>query len=236
MREPRLDNPIWHALNGPHQHWAQGQGALQWYPQDVAPFFAIPSSDTLLEPDLPQRLGLRGNAYLMGVLPNDWPRGWRVHSRTKVVQMTFAGGTPLWEPSAHVLLEPADREAMNGLAAIAFPDFFRARSDELGTFIGISERGRLLSMAGERMALPGMQELSGICTHPDFTGRGYAGGLTRALLRRHRELGLHSFLHVSASNVGARRLYESVGFTAVATLPIVQIEPPEQSSTRPIGH
>jgi len=31
---------------------------------------------------------------------------------------------------------------------------------------------------------------------------------------------------VSASNVGARRLYESVGFAAVATLPIVQIEPP----------
>jgi predicted GNAT family acetyltransferase len=79
-------------------------------------------------------------------------------------------------------------------------------------------------MAGERMALAGMQEISGICTHPDFTGRGYAGGLTRALLRRHRELGLQSFLHVSTSNEGARRLYELLGFAAVATLPMVRIE------------
>ena len=230
MRDQRLDNPVWHALNGPHQHWAQRQGDLLWYPQDLAPFFAVPSSDTRLDPDLPRRLGLRGSAYLAGVLPDDWPQGWRVHSRSEILQMTYAGGTPLWEPSAHVLLGPAERPAMNELAAIAFPDYFRARSAELGTFIGIQERGRLVSMAGERMALPGMQEISGICTHPRFTGRGYAGGLTRALIRRHRELGLHSFLHVSAANVGARRLYESLGFAAVATLPLVQIEPPDGDS------
>jgi ribosomal protein S18 acetylase RimI-like enzyme len=224
MRDAKLDNPIWQALTGPHQRLAQGPGPLLWYPQDVAPFFAVPSPDTPLDPDLPQQLGLREAAYFVGVLPDDWPRGWRVHSRSEVLQMTYAGGTPLWEPSPHVLLGPADRDAMNGLAGLAFPDFFRARSAELGTFIGISERGRLISMAGERMALPGMQEISGICTHPQFTGRGYAGGLTRALIRRHRELGLHSFLHVSAANVAARRLYELVGFSVVATLPIVRIE------------
>ena len=225
MRDARLDNPIWHALEGPHQNWAQGEGALRWFPQDVAPFFAVPSADTPLEPELPRRLGLRASAYFLGVVPDDWPRGWRVHSRSNVLQMTYAGGTPLWEPAAHGLLGPADREAMNALAAIAFPDFFRARSAELGSFIGISQRGRLVAMAGERMALPGMRELSGICTHPDFTGRGYAGGLTRALIRRHRELGIESFLHVSAENLGARGLYESLGFTAVATLPMVRIEP-----------
>jgi len=225
VRDARLDNPIWHALEGPHQHWAQAEGALRWYPQDVAPFFAVPSADTALTPDLPRQIRLHAGAYFVGVLPDDWPRGWRVQSRSEILQMTYAGGTPLWEPAAHVLLGPADRESMNALAAIAFPDFFRARSAELGTFIGISQRGRLLAMAGERMALPGMCELSGICTHPDFTGRGYAGGLTRALIRRHRELGLESFLHVSAHNVGARRLYESLGFTAVATLPMVRIEP-----------
>jgi predicted GNAT family acetyltransferase len=114
---------------------------------------------------------------------------------------------------------------MNALAAIAFPDFFRARSAELGTFIGIYEQGRLVSMAGERMALEGMREISGVCTHPDFTGRGCAAGLTRALIRRHRELALHSFLHVSVGNTGARRLYEMLGFAAVAVLPMVRIEP-----------
>lgn len=226
MRDPRLDNPMWHALQGPHRHWAQGRGALQWFPQDVAPFFAVESTGSVLEPDLPARIGLSARAYFVGVLPDRWPRGWQAGARSEVLQMSYAGATPLWEPAAHVLLGPDDRSAMNALAAIAFPDFFRARSAELGTFIGIYERGRLVSMAGERMALEGIREISGICTHPDFTGRGYAGGLTRALIRRHREQGLHSFLHVSAGNTVARRLYEMLGFAAVAVLPMVGIEPP----------
>lgn len=225
MRDPRLDNPMWHALQGPHRRWAQGQGVLQWFPQDVAPFFAIESAGSALDPDLPERMGLNTNAYFVGVLPEVWPRGWQPGARSEVLQMSYFGATPLWEPAAHVLLGPNDRPAMNALAAIAFPDFFRARSAELGTFIGIYEQGRLVSMAGERMALEGMREISGICTHPDFTGRGCAGGLTRALIRRHRELGLHSFLHVSVGNTGARRLYEMLGFAAVAVLPMVRIEP-----------
>ena len=224
-RDARLDNPIWHALTGPHEHWAQVQGSLRWYPQDVAPFFAIPSAETALEPDLPERIGLTACAYFVGVLPSLIPSGWQEHSRSEVLQMSYAGGAPLWEPSKHILLGPTDRPAMNALAGIAFPDFFRSRSAELGTFLGLYECGRLVSMAGERVApLPGLQELSGICTHPDFTGRGYAAGLTRALIRRHCTLGWHSILHVSASNTGARRLYELLGFAAVATLPMIRIE------------
>ena len=226
MRDPRLDNPIWHALQGPHRRWAQGRGALQWFPQDVAPFFAIESAGSELEPDLPARVGLRASAYFVGVLPAQWPPGWHPGPRSQVLQMTFAGATPLWEPAPHVLLEPEDRPAMMALAALAFPDFFRERSAELGTFIGIYEQHRLVSMAGERMALDGMRELSGICTHPDYTGRGHAAGLTRAMIRRHRAQGLQSFLHVSAHNIGARRLYEALGFATVASLPMVPIEPP----------
>lgn len=217
---------MWHALQGPHCCWAQGRGRLQWYAPDVAPFFAVESPDSALEPDLPRRLGLTASAYFVGVLPRDWPSGWIPAERTEIVQMCFRGATPLWDPGPHVLLGPEHRAAMLALAAIAFPDFFRARSAELGSFIGIFEQGRLVSMAGERMALEGMREISAICTHPEFTGRGYAGGLTRALVRRHREQRLHSFLHVSAANAGARRLYESLSFTPVAVLPMIRIEPP----------
>lgn len=225
VRDTRLDNPIWHALQGPHRRWAQGQGSFQWFPQDVVPFFAVESAQSALEPDLPRRLGLRSVAYFVGVLPAEWPTGWNPGTRSEVVQMSYAGSKPLWEPAPHKLLGPEDQSAMQELAAIAFPGFFRARSAELGTYIGIYEQNRLVSMAGERMALDGMRELSAICTHPDYTGRGYAGGLTRALIRRHCGQGLHSFLHVSAHNTGARRLYEMLGFVAVAVLPLVRIEP-----------
>jgi len=222
-RNRQLDNPMWFALQGPHRRWAQRAGDLQWFPQDVAPFLAIESPDGVLEPGWPQRAGLTASAYFVGVLPRALPAGWQPGPRSEVVQMLYSGPTPLWEPGPHVLLEAAARPAMNALAAIAFPDFFRGRSAELGTFIGIYEKGALVAMAGERMALDGMREISGICTHPDFTGRGYAGGLTRALIRRHRLQGVQSFLHVSAHNTRARTLYETLGFNTVAVLPMIRI-------------
>jgi predicted GNAT family acetyltransferase len=79
-------------------------------------------------------------------------------------------------------------------------------------------------MAGERLALTGLQEISGVCTHPDFAGRGHARRLTRALLSRHRRRGVASFLHVSEANAGARRLYESMGFVVRASLLMCKVE------------
>ena len=110
------------------------------------------------------------------------------------------------------------------LTRIAFPDFFRERTAELGLYLGIYEGEILIAMAGERLALPGLQEISGVCTHPDFAGRDHARRLTRELLRRHRRRGVASFLHVSEGNVGARKLYESMGYVVRANLPLCKVE------------
>lgn len=113
---------------------------------------------------------------------------------------------------------------MRELTQIAFPAFFRERTGDLGLYLGIYEGDRLVAMAGERLALTGLQEISGVCTHPDFAGRGHARRLTRALLSRHRQRGIRSFLHVSEGNVAARRLYESMGFVVRASLPMCKVE------------
>ena len=52
------------------------------------------------------------------------------------------------------------------------PGPFLSRTLRLGSFVGVREDGRLIAMAGERMKLPGLTEVSGVCTHPDFRGRG----------------------------------------------------------------
>jgi hypothetical protein len=44
---------------------------------------------------------------------------------------------------------------MLALAGIAFPDFFRSRTADLGTYLGIFNGDRLVAMAGERLQLPG---------------------------------------------------------------------------------
>ncbi len=67
-------------------------------------------------------------------------------------------------------------------------------------------------MCGERMAIREYREISGLCTHPDYRGRGYAAVLMMQLMRDHREAGVKSYLHVSADNSNAIALYERMGF------------------------
>ncbi|MEP6884226.1 MAG: GNAT family N-acetyltransferase [Gammaproteobacteria bacterium] len=218
-----LDNPMWFALNGPHRAFAQRLPDLRWYPPAIAPFVAIPAAGLVPDLDSAQRQGLAPEAYFVGTCPNSLPAGWRFASRSNILQLFPTGEIPEMGEDAGAVLGEADRRAMRELTQIAFPDFFRERTAELGLYLGIYEGEQLVAMAGERLALTGLQEISGVCTHPDFTGRGYARRLTRALLSRHRQRGIRSFLHVSEGNSGARRLYDSMGFVVRASLPMCKV-------------
>ena len=160
----------------------------------------------------------------MGVCPGSLPEGWRGVSRSQILQLFPGADQTEMDEDAGQVLGAADRVAMRELTRIAFPDFFRERTPELGLYLGLYEGGRLIAMAGERLALPGLQEISGVCTHPDFGGRGHARRLTRALMSRHRRRGVGSFLHVSEGNTVARRLYESMGFAVRASLAMCKVE------------
>jgi predicted GNAT family acetyltransferase len=67
-------------------------------------------------------------------------------------------------------------------------------------------------MAGERLHPPGWTEISAVCTDPEYRGQGLAAGLVRALVAGIRARGEQALLHAAASNTGAIRLYESMGF------------------------
>jgi len=70
----------------------------------------------------------------------------------------------------------------------------------------------LVAMAGERMKVPGHTEVSAVCTHPDYTGRGYARSLMLEIMQRIRGRGETPFLHVRGDNVRAIELYRKLGF------------------------
>jgi predicted GNAT family acetyltransferase len=82
----------------------------------------------------------------------------------------------------------------------------------MGEYLGIHEDGRLVAMAGERMAAGDLREISGVCTHPDFQGRGLARALMHELICRQVARGLLPFLHVMSFNSRALALYERMGF------------------------
>jgi GNAT superfamily N-acetyltransferase len=219
-----LDNPVWSALAGPHRSLAGRLPELVWYPPSMAPFAAVPVADIVPDLEAARARGLADSVYFVGACPKALPAGWRVVSNSNVLQLFPAGENLRIEEDAGTVLGSDDRGAMTELTRIAFPDFFRERTAELGLYLGIYDSGTLIAMAGERMALAGLQEISGVCTHPGFGGRGHARRLTRALLTRHRRRGVASFLHVSEGNGGARRLYESMGFVRRTTLPMCKVE------------
>jgi predicted GNAT family acetyltransferase len=94
----------------------------------------------------------------------------------------------------------------------AKPGPFGERALELGDYVGCFEHGQLIAMAGERLHAEGAREISAVCTHPEFRGRGLARRLVSELVCRQVARGEKPFLHVLISNEGARDLYRSMGF------------------------
>jgi len=219
-----LDNPIWASLEGPHRSFSGHLADLRWYPPSIAPFAAIPAAQVLPDLESARDLGLADQVYFVGACPTTLPAGWRFAAHSNILQLFPSGEIPAAEEDGGSVLGEMDRVAMRALTQIAFPDFFRERTAALGLYLGIFDGDKLVAMAGERMALPGLQEISGVCTHPDYGGRGYARRLTRTLLRLQHERGVRSFLHVSEGNAAARRLYDSMGFVVRAGLPMCKVE------------
>jgi predicted GNAT family acetyltransferase len=145
------------------------------------------------------------------------PAGWTL-VRSGTIQQMIANRpafVPRVAPAGAELrkLTADDAAAMVELAKLTEPGPFRLRTLELGTFYGIVQAGRVLAMAGKRLHVPGYVEVSGVCTHPEARGRGYARMLMSCVMEEIVRAGKTPFLHSFADNHGAIRVYESLGFT-----------------------
>jgi ribosomal protein S18 acetylase RimI-like enzyme len=206
-----LDNPVWHALVGPHRAHAIGHGAARHYPRDMAPFSAIVEPSAEAYADLALDLPPGTEARLFRPHEEELPRGWEQMDCFPMLQMV-ASLMPEPAIDAASVLGAADIPAMMDLVAVAKPGPFGPRTAALGRYVGVRDGDRLVAMAGERMHLPGYVELSAICVHPQARGRGHAAALTHGLMRLAFERGDVPFLHVRPDNVGAVALYKRLGF------------------------
>lgn len=208
-----LDRPVWSALTTGWSPIALGDARALRQDPDYGPFAAC--ADTS-----PESL-----AALAALAPRDGvlaraeaedqpvPAGLVQTFAAPAVQMICETAAIPGEPAFdHATLGDADAAEMLELALLAKPGPFARRTHRLGGFIGVRVDGRLAAMAGERMRIPGFTEVSGVCTHPDFRGRGYAAGLMRVVARRIQAHGDIPFLHAFADNTGAIGLYETLGF------------------------
>ena len=145
------------------------------------------------------------------------PAGLREIDRIDCLQMVATEITSGGREVAHEDLTDADGPEMLALATLTKPGPFYAKTHRLGPFIGVRHEGRLVAMAGERLNLDGFGEVSGVCTHPDWRGHGYAGALMRVVARRILARGDAVFLHARISHADTIAFYETLGFRPRAT-------------------
>lgn len=206
-----LDNPAYAALHGPHARFAERVGRVVRYQLDVSPWLGMPEEPgpqdwadlaALVGPDTEVPLPATGVTL---------PEGWTLVDRLAGVQFVDAGLVAAHDAEA-VRLGPADVPEMLDLVARTRPGPFLPRTVELGTYLGIRRGGALVAMAGERLRPPGWTEISAVCTDPGHQGQGLAARLVRAVAAGVRDRGEVPFLHTSARNTHAIRVYEHMGF------------------------
>jgi ribosomal protein S18 acetylase RimI-like enzyme len=217
-----LDNVIWQALTTRQSHLSEGAGLARRFNPEISPFGAF------LTPDQDGYDALRELVHDDGVVrvflpePYSARRGW-----------DYVYGAPLWEmvyeDGGHsgqhvsqtrdfVLLGTPDISEMLDLVKLTEPGPFTERTHEMGTYLGIRDRGKLVAMAGERLRVPGYTEVSAVCTHPDHTGKGYARALMAEIMNLIRGRGETPMLHVRQDNMRAIEIYQHLGFRERALL------------------
>jgi len=208
-------NPVLHSLHTRQRRFAQNAGSACKYQTDVAPFAAVSKHTPEAMRDLHSLLAPGEIVYMMGPEPPLPVSGIQFHSTHPGVRMIFPEDAPLpGLPPQHAVeaLSCDNAAEMLALIEVAFPGFFRARTCEMGRYYGIRSKGQLVAMAGERIAFDRSIEISGVCTHPEHRGHGYAAALITRLLADHRRDGSRSFLHTGATNHRAIAVYERLGF------------------------
>jgi ribosomal protein S18 acetylase RimI-like enzyme len=209
---PLLDNIMWNCLTGPHAQFAAGTGAVRRYARGFSPILGF---ENCAHPDFAalESICAPGEDFYCHIWAGTPPPGWQVDKETTMFKMVWNAAMPDSDaaPDA-VTLRPEHAAQAVELAKLTNPGPFGIRTPELGEYFGYFDGGRLIAMAGERMCAGDLHEVSGICTHPDFQGRGLARKLTLKLVRRQMQRGKTPFLHVMSTNTGARALYEKMGF------------------------
>ncbi|MGO9340290.1 MAG: GNAT family N-acetyltransferase [Terracidiphilus sp.] len=213
-----LDNPILNSLLTGHSSLALTHGVARRFPMEIGPLSGVPGQSEESYADLRALADSQGVVALFLDEPPAPPPGWTLLRGGLLDQIVCA------EPrqrQPHLLpleaemrpLTAAEAHAMVDLATLTEPGPFHIRTIELGAFFGIFHRCRLVAMAGQRLSLPGYVEVSAVCTHPDFRGRGYAPALMSTVMEHIVAQGKTPLLHSFSSNAAAIAVYRGLGFT-----------------------
>jgi ribosomal protein S18 acetylase RimI-like enzyme len=215
-----LDNPVYNSLISGDANLSEGTDAVKFFDEDVSPFVGFDENYKEGFSDLYDILPAhRKILYATRNIISE-TKGWQQVAFIKGMQFVFDGS-----PSDRISLNPSiqaltydNAHEMVELATLTKPGPFNMRTIDFGSYYGIFENGRLAAMTGQRLHVFNYTEVSAVCTHPDFLGKGYASALLQHQVGLICDNGQIPFLHVREDNTRAIEVYERLGFKRNGTM------------------
>jgi predicted GNAT family acetyltransferase len=209
----KLDNPAWYALTEKHQAFAIGTNDVKKYQRYVAPWLAHHSSNTNFINEIDPFVETEESCYVFDELPQ-LPSNYIHETTVNCLQMICEQKIDNSNQTASIeKLEDSSADELEALINLVQPGYYSPGTKLMGEYYGIRQDGKLVAAAGERICLAEFTEVSGVVTHPGFTGRKYAQQLVIHVANKNFDAGLIPYLHVAQTNERAIRLYEYLGFT-----------------------
>jgi hypothetical protein len=208
-----LDNPVWNALISGNKNLSKGNDQVKYFPANVAPFVGL----SQYGPDELQLLSkaIHGKRTLavISLKEVEIPGPWNVIEHMKVLQMVYNHQNPPGiAPAKLSHLKKHNVPQMIALTKMTRPGPFFERTIEFGNYEGIFKDDQLIAMAGQRLHANQYEEISAVCVHHDYVGKGYASQLIINQIHRIKAELSVPFLHVKEDNTKAIRLYKNLGF------------------------
>ncbi|WP_111671854.1 GNAT family N-acetyltransferase [Algoriphagus litoralis] len=220
-----LNNPIWNALNTGSAHFSHGNEQCRFIDPRMGFFAGMPSYeredlDRLYAACTP---GQRVILFTPGHLPLN--QNWLVLNDRELLQMVCDEGIEGSQPTMPLLkLGEKDIPAMLELTELTKPGPFISRTIDFGGYFGVFEGEKLISMAGKRLSPDPFVEISAVCTHPDYLGKGLSAKVIQRVIEEIRADEKTPFLHVYPENTQAIKVYSKLGFKERAMLRVYLLE------------
>lgn len=208
-----LDQPVWNALVSGNNNLSHGTSTAKYFDKSVAPFADLEDHETGDFKTLHEVVPGNQVVVMFSVIENLKASPWSAVNRIDGFQMIYDNHKQeLTGEDIIQLLDSRNIPAMVSLTGLTNPGPFLEKTIDFGHYYGIFDNKTLVAMAGQRLHPNGFAEISAVCTHPDFTGKGLARQLVLHQIKRITENNETPFLHVKGENLNAIKLYQSIGF------------------------
>ncbi len=207
----KLDNPAWYALHETHTNFCIGIDGLKGYQKNIVAFAAWDTSNTEGLNRLDELIELNESFFIIGEMA-PLPSNYLIERTITCLQMICTSEITINNSAAIVQLGEAAANEMTALTKLVMPGYYKHDTRLMGDYYGIMDNQQLVAMAGERICLNGLTEVSAVVTHPAFTGRKFAQQLVAKVVNKNLAAGIIPFLHTGHTNERAIRMYEYLGF------------------------